>query len=536
MRLNRQTSGGQSARWPRCASAARPLLLIMLAVFFQIRNGAYHSDFGADPDEPAHVVTSLMMRDYLATGLWRGDLPMPFAQRYYDAFPKVALGHYPPGFYLLAGLWLLPVVSKTVLMLLIAVLAAVAGIVTVHIGKHLWLEHASYAGLWFVVLPITQKQTMLMMSDLLLCTGFLLSALMFARFIDRPTARISLLFGVLAAATMLTKASGAALGLVPPLTIALTGRWNLLVNWRLWLAPIPVLLTAVPWTLLTYRITKEGMTDKTIAEYIPEAARFYLGAFVPSLGLVLVAGTLLAMSMSLFCWFARGQRLSSLSAALAGLTVSVLVLYLVSPSGLSTRYLLPLAPAAILATIWSIERIAERMGLLHARRKLVLPVLLCICIALPVLMKSGMRAKKMSGFSAAAEGLLSSDTSGRVLVSSDARGEGGLTAELALRIVNRTDSPWQVMRASKFMAESDWLGRNYQSKFADAAALATAMKNDHVNWIIHDQGIPEAYEAGHNALVKKLVDDTDAVEVVARFASERGDDVPASEILLCRLR
>ena len=37
---------------------------------------------------------------------------MAFAQAYYTAFPKVArAGHYPPGYYLLAGVWLLLVPS-----------------------------------------------------------------------------------------------------------------------------------------------------------------------------------------------------------------------------------------------------------------------------------------------------------------------------------------------------------------------------------------------------------------------------------------
>ena len=35
----------------------------------RIKTGAYHAEFGSHPDEAAHYVTGLMVRDYLASGL-----------------------------------------------------------------------------------------------------------------------------------------------------------------------------------------------------------------------------------------------------------------------------------------------------------------------------------------------------------------------------------------------------------------------------------------------------------------------------------
>lgn len=526
-----QSDGGRRWLW-----AALAVVLFATSVGLQWRNGAYSSDIGDDPDEPAHVVTSLMMRDYLATGLWHGENPMKFAQRYYDAFPKVALGHYPPGFYLVAGVWLLPISSKTALLLLIAVLTAAVGMVTANLGRRLRLDHAFVAGLGFVLLLLTQKQSMLVMSDLMLCAGLLLAAAAFASFLDQPTAKNALLFGALAAATMLTKASGAALVLVPPIAIALTGRWKLLLNWRLWLAPVPVLLTAVPWTLRTYKITKEGMVDMTVAQYFPEAVKFYFGELVPSLGVVLVGGTLGAIALALHGWFTRGWRPSPLAAALIALTFSTLLLYCVSPSGLSARYLLPLAPAALLATIWVIDRSVKMFSGAANASLASLSVAILALVVQFVFPGSDSRGKHMSGFSETAEKLLTSDSSGRVLISSDARGEGALTAELAFRITRREESPWQVVRASKFMASSDWIGREYESKFADTAALAAALKSEHVAWVIHDTGIPAERELAHHRLMRKLVDDAGAVEVVARIASGRSAGTKPFELILCRVK
>ena len=80
MRMDLQLKGEAPEGWQRWNFLPILLVLVFLSVYLQIQNGVYSSDFGADPDEPAHVVTSLMMRDYLATGIWRGELPMAFAQ------------------------------------------------------------------------------------------------------------------------------------------------------------------------------------------------------------------------------------------------------------------------------------------------------------------------------------------------------------------------------------------------------------------------------------------------------------------------
>ena len=41
-------------------------LFFLTAACLERASGAFQSDFGAYPDEPAHYVTGLMMRDYIA--------------------------------------------------------------------------------------------------------------------------------------------------------------------------------------------------------------------------------------------------------------------------------------------------------------------------------------------------------------------------------------------------------------------------------------------------------------------------------------
>src|SRR6478609_2194767 len=72
----------------------------------QWQHRAYVADLSANPDEAAHFVTGLMARAYLLDFPWRA--PMPFAQGFYDSYPKVAIGHWPPLFYLAQAVWMAP--------------------------------------------------------------------------------------------------------------------------------------------------------------------------------------------------------------------------------------------------------------------------------------------------------------------------------------------------------------------------------------------------------------------------------------------
>ena len=61
--------------------------------------GAHESGLGPFDDEPSHVVTGLLVADFVVAD----DLsdPMAFAKTYYLHYPKVALDQWPPVFYCL---------------------------------------------------------------------------------------------------------------------------------------------------------------------------------------------------------------------------------------------------------------------------------------------------------------------------------------------------------------------------------------------------------------------------------------------------
>ena len=72
-------------------------VFLAFAASLQALSGAYCADFAGNPDEAAHYVTGVMVRDYLAAVPWQP--PMTFARNFYSHYPIVAIGHWPPMFY-----------------------------------------------------------------------------------------------------------------------------------------------------------------------------------------------------------------------------------------------------------------------------------------------------------------------------------------------------------------------------------------------------------------------------------------------------
>ena len=169
------------------------ICLWFLAIGLQVLNRAWNADFGAHPDEAAHVVTGLMARDYLAGGFLTQLHPLRYAETYYDHFPKVALGHYPPGFYISEALFLLPYPSTGAVLLHLSAIAAGLALLTFVVGRHMTgnAPLAFTAAAILLLLPVIQRYTSVVMADLLVALLMLASAVAFARFLVTARSRDS---------------------------------------------------------------------------------------------------------------------------------------------------------------------------------------------------------------------------------------------------------------------------------------------------------------------------------------------------------
>lgn len=491
----------------RLLSALVAGLLVMLATLaLQVRFGFYSSDLGADPDEPAHAVTSLMVRDYLTTAL--GQNPLRFAEAYYAHYPKVALGHYPPLYYLVAGVWLLPFRSWAALGVLQAFqIGLLTATTTALLRTRLPLLAAVFLTIGWSLLPYLQKLSLMIMSDLQVALLCLWSALAWLRFMQTRDLKWSLAFSFLASAAILTKGSAWSLALLPGLCVLLTGDWKLLVNFRTWAAVLPVALFALPWQLWSSRITERGMTGMTPLQHFQEAVPFYAETLPRVIGLPFAALLLGALVVRI-TGIAKGRWMPPLHAVLWSLMLATLAVVLLIPAGFTSRYLMPLFFPALAVGVLEGLDFTRWVG---GRFKVSVRALqFASLLAIAILTFAGQPAffeKHVTGFDQAFQTiavLSANDPDLRLLALSDARGEGSLVAAAAFD----SPSPAQqvsMLRGSKELSDQDWMGRGFKLRAQSPQEVLQLLQKRQVDWVLLGTTLPDDRQTSVHSLVTQAL-------------------------------
>ena len=488
-------------------------ILLALNVVLQLANGSYEADFGAHPDEGAHVVTSLMVRDYIVGGFIEELNPVDYAKRYYDSFPKVAIGHYPPLFYMFGGAWLVFSASANWCLAFSAFLTSGCGLITFLIGRiSLGKTPALVATFLFTFLPLTQQYTYTFMSDMLLLACCLLAARSFAGFMGSGRLRDSLLFGLLSSAAMLTKLSGAWLAFLPLVALLLARKLHLFKTKAIWLAPLVVSVLALPWIVFTYSITLEGVSSSEGGLYLNQAWSFFSRALVNEIGLTVLVLASARVLMALWSFLNNRRDLGDMELVNVSICVIVFLFYLFVPAGLEQRYLLVLMPSAVLLAFKTLEVcLSALIGVLRFTKPLEykwVNAAIVLCGALLVAGSFELRPKYAHGFRKLIEavGKEKADNRQSLMVVSDSRGEGAIIAASALASSERPVGGIRIYRGSKQLSSSDWLGRNYQSFYATVPALRQYMLNGGFQFLALDNGLPQSKKREYHDLVARLVD------------------------------
>jgi len=505
------------------------LIVVTAAVLgFQTHTGVWTSDIGADPDEPAHAVTSLMVRDYVAEGL--GGSPLVFAQRYYDTFPKVALGHYPPGYYALTALFLLPWPHPEVFFGLQALLCGVLAMQVVRMASRLGMSPMASvcAALITISLPITLKLSQLVMADLLLACLCLLAVEFWSRYSEKPRVSMALLFGLTSAAAILTKGSGMALALVPAVSLVGLWRWDWLKKPSFWLAGLPVAVIAGPWMLYSSKITKEGMVDTPLVKYILDGLSFYATSLGASMSYPIVVLAILGGAL----WLSRRSTQAARCTALLGLVLGTVSIMLLVPAGYSTRYFMPLLPVVALMAVWPLDqwlpRASWRVGASFAL--VVIVWLHYPWFAIP--------DKNVAGYRQAVEEALherGGDSPEQWLVSGDPRGEGAVIATTAFVLPHRVPSPVRVHRASKELAATDWLGRGYKAAFTTPDEVLGYLDQSRITCVFVDQLPKDHAHWPHEEVLLEALQKSDRWKLVHEGPATRPYQNEANTLKVFRL-
>jgi 4-amino-4-deoxy-L-arabinose transferase-like glycosyltransferase len=354
---------------PPRGMAALFALIVALAAVFHFASGSARSELGSHPDEAAHFVTGLMVRDYLASGFH--ESPLRYADEYYRHYPKIGLGVWPPFFYLMQAAWTLvfPANSHEVLHLMSILGIALA----TGTGWWLWREfgwvEAVTGAMLLTALPLVQQYSNMVMADMLSAVLMFGAAGFFALYLEGEEWvggaqwRRAIGFGVCAGLAIMTKGTGLALAFVPALGILFTGRYGLLKRPSLWAGALLVAVIAGPWTWHFRNEGRGGWEEPNPSLHFTKAAIVFYGrGMCVALGGLLAALALVG-AVSLFLPRTRKPAIAVCSLALA---LGVWIFQCLTPVGLEARHLMPAMPALMVLALTGLRGITEYWGCARA--------------------------------------------------------------------------------------------------------------------------------------------------------------------------
>ena len=476
--------------WVALLAAA---LYLLVCIFVQWRSHAGSAAFGSYPDEPAHYMGGLLVRDYLVSGFHQS--PLAFSQSYYDHLPYFAVGHWPPLFYCIEGAWtlLFGPAKPAVLWLMAAFGVGSAWLIFHNIQREAGALAGFCGGLLFLAVPEVQRQLCTVMVDLPV-TFLTLSATVFAaRYLCSGTWKDSIGFAVLAATACLTKYSAAYICLVPFLGILVLRRWRLLRSLTLWVQPVIVLALVGPWAIWTAHLVKRDSfphaQSGTNLLRLARCLRAFWQVVPLPVWLVIGAGTAL--------WLFRPIRWRETGTAFAVNAIAVIGLLAVTSVAPEWRYFTPAVAAVLVAGL-------SGFGWLKAPFRGRVPaagflVYVLVTLGSTARMDTHLRA---NNFRTAVGRVLAEprSSSAAILVGGDA--EGPMIAEFAMRDPHRPGN--MLIRPGKVLAKDDWIGRNYRSLFQKPEDVQLALNQLHVQAVLL-RSKPNVNARPHDLLLREAI-------------------------------
>ncbi len=494
------------------------LLLLATVVGLQLASGAYNGEFGAYPDEPAHYVTSLMLRDYLIH--FHAESPLRFAQDYYRHYPKVAFGHWPPLFYILQSCWMMLFsASRSSIRLEMAVTTALLAYSVFQEAKRWFgVQPAILGGLLTACLPLVQTYSDQEMAESLLTLLCFWTTIYFARYVEGQRRRDALLFAACFSGAVLTKGSGWLLAMIPPVVLVLSRKLSLLKRLWLWIPFGIISIACIPWQMMTMRLAERGWDggSKPSIGYTINALLEFLALFPKILGPLLLLFMVVGICVLVLVPGLR-RPIAPQMAGLFGLLVGVWVFHSVVPAGVEDRKLVLAVPAMVIFVLGGGMWIADWIHpgtRLYSWRYSIVGGVAAVCF-----LTTSFSVPRIQhyGFIEAARYLTTNKElqDVKLLVSSESGGEGMLVSEVAMNEPRPRD---EIIRATKALASVAWNGIDYHSTYADASQVHDYLVRNRVQVVVLDTFTPQIHFA-HNALLRQAIASDNHYVLVASFPS-----------------
>lgn len=328
--------------------AASLVLFFGLSVSLQLAAGAYTTEIGTEFDDASHYVTGLMVHDYLIGGL-RGN-PVAFAVNYYAHYPKIAIGHWPPVFYVIEALWMALFGTSIVsALLLMAMINALIGVLICESARKLWPSPwlpGVIGGVFFICLPVVQRFSDSVMLDTAVALFVLAAAIAWGRYLETGGNLHATCFAVSTILAILTKGNGYALAFVPPISLLLFRRLELLRKRNLWIAALAVALFCLPWTFVTRHLVDSTLQYTWGLSYFKEASKFYWSQVACPAGLA--AGWFAVAGLAIQIAAAVRGRISGMWASVVSLIPAIVIFHSIVPMSIDPRYVIAMLPSLVL--------------------------------------------------------------------------------------------------------------------------------------------------------------------------------------------
>ena len=500
------------------------LLYLPLVLVLQYSTGVYHSELSHQPDESAHVVTSLMIRDYAATGL--GTSPIHFAESYYIHYPKVAIGIWPPMFHTTAALWMLLFTrTHTSLLVFVAVQGALcAAILAIFARRFLPPLVASAAGLFVILLPAMQNAASLMMVDLFLTVMELLALLSLIAMFRHRTMKTAVWCGICVSLAMLTKANATALPLCGVFMLLLTREFSILRKAPVYVASLIVIVLGFPWQFISIHLFQG-----TVPMVPLTAARFwmlssgYTHIFVQKLSLPVFLAALVGLAVVLSPLL-KGDRQRPVSldgAGAASLLLAIFLFHSISPTpGPDDRYILPALPLLVLFAFLGIQWIASVIRIPRLSLPVRASILAVFCLGWFAKSTFAITHRPEMGFDKVASQMIPPRVHDEVvLVCSDSWGEGAFITSLALNDLRRKEHI--ILRGSKMLSENQWATTSYHPLFSTPRELEDNLENTPVDAIVVDLD-KAMWEQDRAILMRAIQDNPSKWSLASEIRAEDG--------------
>ncbi|SRR5712691_11126834 len=475
------------------ATLARTALLFLCCLGISFLSGAFASETREDPDEPAHIVTGLMVHDYLTHGL--GSPPLAFARDYYIHYPKVAIGHWPPLFYLEQALWtLIFPPTRTYLLCMMALLAAAVASLTYSILRD---QHgrvvAWCAALLLLTLPASAAGSTQIMTEIPQTLVILAAMISLSKYLDSAKSKYAVAFGLWSAASLLAKGTGIVLAPLPILAVLLTRRWELLRRPSFWLPALLVLTIAGPW----YLGAPSALHEPVARFGGPGLARWRLG-FPPFIWVDHFGWVVSCLALAGLLWYVyrslKGDRFPGVivtAAALAICGTSFPFFFAVWES----RHQAEVSPAFVImaaagaAWLFSLKPLDKCSGGLKAVAACLLSAVLCSWNLMHLY------RQKSSGYGELAQSIVH-DRTGPIhvlLISASPTGEGALISEIA----QREPHPRRyILRSTKLLADLTWMGLEVRPRFHATEEVHDYLAGLPLEMVVFDRTTPPRFSYG----------------------------------------